>query len=106
MAQFLVIKLARLEGKRSRRKDSRTTLQIRLVSYCQLLPVRLKLDDMDPKCYSAASGYNIRFSLYDHLCNSFYLLFIAGTGYQLCYVYYNNDSGIVVEYIIDTSNLL
>jgi hypothetical protein len=106
MAQFLVINLARLEGKISRRKDSRTTLRIRLVSYCQLLPMRLKLDDMELKCYSAACGCNIRFSLYDHLCNPFYLLFIAGTGYQLRYVYYNNDSGIVVKYITGTSNLL
>jgi hypothetical protein len=29
-----------------------------------------------------------------------------GTGYQLRYVYHNNDSGIVVEYITGTSNLL
>jgi hypothetical protein len=106
MALFLVINLVRLEEERSRRKDSRMTLRIRLVSYCRLLPVRLKLDDMDPKCYSAASGCNIRFGLYDHLCNPFYLLFIAGTGYQLCYVYHNNNFVIIVEYITDTSNLL
>jgi hypothetical protein len=48
----------------------------------------------------------VRFGLYDHLCNPLYLLLIAGTGYQLCYVYHNNDSGIVVEYITGTSNLL
>jgi hypothetical protein len=41
---------------------------------------------------------------YDHLylnhsyCNTY------GTGYQLRYVYHNNDSGIVVEYITGTSN--
>jgi hypothetical protein len=68
--------------------------------------VRLKLDDMDPKCYSATYSCNVRFGLYDHLCNPFYLLFIAGTGYQLCDVYHNNDVGIVMEYITSTLNLL
>jgi hypothetical protein len=29
---------------------------------------------------------------------------IYGTGYQLRYVYHNNDSGIVVEYITGTLN--
>jgi hypothetical protein len=31
---------------------------------------------------------------------------VYGTGYQLCYVYRNNGSGIAVEYITGTSNLL
>jgi hypothetical protein len=35
-ALSLAINLARLEGERSRKKDSRTTLRIRLVSYCRL----------------------------------------------------------------------
>jgi hypothetical protein len=35
-ALSLAINLARLEGEKSRRKDSLTTLRIRLVSYCQL----------------------------------------------------------------------
>jgi hypothetical protein len=36
MALSLAINLARLEGERSRRKDSWMTLRIRLVSYCRL----------------------------------------------------------------------
>jgi hypothetical protein len=31
---------------------------------------------------------------------------IAGTCYELCYVYHNNDSGIMVKYVTVTSNLL
>jgi hypothetical protein len=31
---------------------------------------------------------------------------VYGTGYQLRYVYHNNDSGIAVEYITGTSNLI
>jgi hypothetical protein len=75
----LAINLARLEGGISRRKDPLTALRIRLVSYCWLLPVRLKLDDMDPKYYSAAYWCNVRFGPYDHLCNPFYLLLMAVT---------------------------
>jgi hypothetical protein len=41
------------------------------------LPVRLKLDNMDPKCYSAACWCNVRFGLCDHLCNPLYLLLMA-----------------------------
>jgi hypothetical protein len=36
MALSLAINLARLEGEKSRRKNSLTTLRIRLVSYCRL----------------------------------------------------------------------
>jgi hypothetical protein len=79
MALSLAIYLARLEGERSWRKDSLTALRIRLVSYCRLLPVRLKFVDMDPKCYSAAYWCIVRFGRYDHLCNPFYLLLMAVT---------------------------
>jgi hypothetical protein len=34
---------------------------------------------MDPKCYSAAYWWNVRFGLYDHLCNPFYLVLMAVT---------------------------
>jgi hypothetical protein len=44
--------------------------------------------------------------MYDNLCNPFCLLFIAGIGYQLYYVYYNNNSDIVVKYITDTFGFL
>jgi hypothetical protein len=41
--------------------------------------VRLKLDNMDPKCYSATCWCNVRFGLCDHLCNPLYLLLMAMT---------------------------
>jgi hypothetical protein len=43
---------------------------------------------------------------YDHLYLNHPYCNIYGTGYQLCYVYHNNDSGIMVEYIMGTMNLL
>jgi hypothetical protein len=43
---------------------------------------------------------------YDHLYLDHSYCNIYGTGYQLCYVYHNNDSGIVVEYITGISNSL
>jgi hypothetical protein len=39
---------------------------------------------------------------YDHLYLNYSYCNVYGTGYQLRYVYHNNDSGIVVEYITGT----
>jgi hypothetical protein len=43
---------------------------------------------------------------YDHLYLNHPYCNIYETGYRLRYVYHNNDSGILVEYITGTLNLL
>jgi hypothetical protein len=79
MALSLAINLARLEGENSRRKESLTTLRIRLVSYCLLCLCGWSLTIWTQSVILLHVDIMWRFCLCDHLCNPLYLPLIAMT---------------------------